>query len=299
MNRTAQERGFTLLEMLVAAGITALLAAIMLTIVVTALNSWSRAQGLLAAEGQARLALDQLAFDLESALSRNDGSVWLAMTVERDPAAVAAGRPEIADLSATQSAESPNVVAGARFGSRGAWLRFIAGASAFSFGNSAPVAVSYQISRLPEDPGATSSSDPHRWRLYRKESSPISLLEQGYDLNPASSTPAPYIAALRETALKDVLADNVVDFGAWFYVRNSNATLERIVSVADGATATFPNSTTPFPDAMDIMIRVLTPEGVQQIQARETGRTSADWWEIVVRHSKVYTRRINLRARGI
>src|SRR5882672_9808547 len=74
-------RAFTVLELLVAAGITALLAGIVLAMVTNVSGSFARTTGRLSAAAQARLALDQLTLDLQSALYRDDGAAWLAASI--------------------------------------------------------------------------------------------------------------------------------------------------------------------------------------------------------------------------
>jgi hypothetical protein len=70
--------------LIVAVGITAGLAAIMLSIVVNLLDTAGRASGSLVSSNQAQVALDFLAQDLESAVMRADGNVWLAATIQPD-----------------------------------------------------------------------------------------------------------------------------------------------------------------------------------------------------------------------
>jgi hypothetical protein len=47
------------------------------------------------------------------------------------------------------------------------------------------------------------------------------------------------------------------------------------------------------------MVRILTPEGVRLIQAIEQGTLQADWWETALRNSQVYTRRIEIKSKGL
>ena len=75
------EAGFTLVELLVATTITAVLAGVMVAIVANVSGFWGRTSGRASAESQARFVLDQIALDLQSALYRDDGAVWLAATI--------------------------------------------------------------------------------------------------------------------------------------------------------------------------------------------------------------------------
>jgi hypothetical protein len=47
------------------------------------------------------------------------------------------------------------------------------------------------------------------------------------------------------------------------------------------------------------MVRVLTDEGVLQIDNLENGRITGDWWDIVLKNSKVFTRRVELNSNGL
>lgn len=70
-------RAFTLVEVLVALGITVVLAGLMLSIVTNTAGLWGRTADALELDDRARLVLDRLATDLESAFVRQDGKLWL------------------------------------------------------------------------------------------------------------------------------------------------------------------------------------------------------------------------------
>ena len=73
-------RGFTLVELIVAVGITAILAGVLLAIVNSTLGWWGRTASALAMENEATLVMERLTTDLESAFSRRDGGQWIALT---------------------------------------------------------------------------------------------------------------------------------------------------------------------------------------------------------------------------
>jgi len=241
-SRAGAAGSFTLVELLVAAAITVLLAGLMLAAVSGLLQQWNRATGRLGVAIQARLALDQLAQDLEGALFRADGNVWLAATVLPDTtrsgrwlaATVAAqGKPGNAS-GRTLDLAAPSL-ADARDGVAGVWLRFFTtkpdtGATAADL--SAPVAVGYQLVRQ----GVTSSATAEpRYLLFRAEvrrsrtsAGAPGTFESGYNLDPAASPATPYQTPsatagdpgnLLRPPLGAVLADNVIDFGVRLYVR--------------------------------------------------------------------------------
>ena len=195
-------RAFTLLELLVAATITALLAGFLAVVVGDVAGFWTRTSGRLTAASQARIVLDQIELDLTSALYRDDGNVWLAADILNANAggvtglwqtAVANAKP-VGGLSLAMGSEG---IADARFGNAGVWLRFITmkrgpnnAASAVTSANtgSAPAAIGYQIIRRFST--STISNTRTAYLLHRSEVRATSIngrpgvLESGYNLDP-------------------------------------------------------------------------------------------------------------------
>jgi hypothetical protein len=129
-----------------------------------------------------------------------------------------------------------------------------------------------------------------------------------------------------------VLADNVIDFGIRAYVRDTTTPGGlRLIFPADTSgrlsnasstrlRGTLPPSmppdqwagAQPFPEVVDIMIRVLTDEGAALIANLERNQTPAPpvppkynnnlqqwWWGVAQENSRVYTRRIVLPAKSL
>ena len=166
LRRHSRSTGFTLVELLVASAITVALAGGMIAILAQVSRTWARASGGLTATQQGELVLDLLAGDLQSAVMRRDGRVWLVATVQPDqtgagdiggsmakwtspirkPGAAAAGTPD----SSLDLAPASGRLEDCRFGHAGVWLRFIAHVSDTNdttSNTSAPRAVAYQIVR--------------------------------------------------------------------------------------------------------------------------------------------------------
>lgn len=229
---------FTVVELLVASGITVLLSALMITVIVNALNSWNRSHGALAAETQARLVLDQLTADLAGALFRNDGNVWFAATVQTNTTLsrqwTGVGKPirdaDSLDLTASGHQQNPaGQLAETRFGVGGVWLRFITSAPANSPiapKISGPVAVGYQIIRR-SPPGAAVGADTH-YLFYRSEVTPENTFAAGYNLDPTtggyktSSALDGDVGNIVNPPPLRFIADNVIDFGVRLYVRENS-----------------------------------------------------------------------------
>ncbi len=82
--RAVPSAAFTLVEILVAMGVTVLMLAFFISFTGNILNQWNRFSGQLSGENQATLVMDQLATDLGTAVIRPDGRVWLAATIQPD-----------------------------------------------------------------------------------------------------------------------------------------------------------------------------------------------------------------------
>lgn len=161
---TKSSRGFTIIELLVAAAVTIVLVTLMISIITSVLATWNTNTGRLTAQNQAKLALDFLARDLQSIVVKNDGGVWLAASIQDDqtsnlmsgdtiqggvnrtnswnpsysvPSGVSAFGKPFADGSSGNPAGSANAASESlnlnpasrkitdyRFGHAGVWLRF-------------------------------------------------------------------------------------------------------------------------------------------------------------------------------
>jgi len=234
--------GFTLIEVLVAAALAALLAGLAVAALAGALDQWNRTAARFATAAQARAVLEQLAADLEGAVARSDGGVWLAVSVLPDtglsgqwrPAAVPAQAKPGNTHAGTLDLAAPDL-AQARFGVAGVWLRLITtkpdtGADAAS--QPAPAAVGWQIVRrgVSSNPAAE-----QRYLLFRAEvrraATPAGApgtFEAGYNLDPAADPPTAYLTPsgtagdpgnLIRPPLGAAFADDVIDFGIRLYVR--------------------------------------------------------------------------------
>lgn len=83
-------RAFTLVEVLVASAVVIVLSGMVIHIAGSALNTYNRSVGKLSANAEARLALDVIARDLETAVLRNNGQQWLRV---EGPTAINTGAP--------------------------------------------------------------------------------------------------------------------------------------------------------------------------------------------------------------
>jgi len=75
--RSAAKRAFTLIEIMVATVIMVVLVGLVIQITSEVLKVWTRSSGKLAANAEARIAMDLITQDLETAVFRNNGQQWL------------------------------------------------------------------------------------------------------------------------------------------------------------------------------------------------------------------------------
>jgi prepilin-type N-terminal cleavage/methylation domain-containing protein len=324
-------KGFTLLELLVAATITLILAGLMLAVVTNTLNLWQGNQNRFTASVQASLALDLIERDLQGALFRADGRTWLAVDVVNNPAALVPHgwltNPSMKPATVESNRfvpdgddESTCLIGNARFGLSGCWLRFVT--TNVESSGALPVVVSYQIARRPVS-GTIVASNPAdvRYALFRSAVSTSMTFSTGYDVTApgyGSGSVSPSSSRNPKTLTNpnnaDALATNVVDFGVWLYVRDdATGELRRVfpsdrtdpVHAAHSEGAVTDDHR--FPDVADVMVRVLSERGAVLLDEFENGGGHVDrpsnytsdaewWWEIVETHSTVYIRRAELRG---
>lgn len=254
MKRPQTKSGFTLVELLVAAAITALLAAFVFAITSGLLSSWNRSRDVMASSNQATIALDQLVQDLEALVLRADGNTWLAVTVTGEQtgqgdagipsASYPAGgsKPPPGDY-ATGILPPSRSIEDCRFGHMGVWLRFFtmeADKNDSAETLSTVRAVSYQIARVPVD--GTVGGPEVRYFLHRSSvrGGPVladgsrldessyrrSTFTTGYDIvgNNEYNNPAGQVdndplepGRTRRPIVSQVIASDVVDFGIRVY----------------------------------------------------------------------------------
>lgn len=313
---------FTLLELLVAATITLVLAGLMLSVTTGTLNLWRRTQGELTSAAQAKLALDLIERDLQAGLFRKDGiNTWLAVEVTNSGSSLgshgwllsASMKPATDDslrlMPPGAGSQAPSI-RDTRFGLSGAWLRFMAATAESGSEVALPRAIAYQIARRPvSGPVAATNPADIRYSLFRSALGNVATFNNGYDV-----TAGTYGSNLTNPGNSDVLATNVVDFSVWLYVRdNATGALRRIFpadtadlnhTARDNGSAADANR---YPDAADIMLRLLTDEGARLIDGMERAdsllvrpaayQTDAEWWWAVVEaNSRVYVRRVQIKG---
>ncbi|MGF1483670.1 MAG: type II secretion system protein J [Opitutales bacterium] len=77
-----RKRGFTLVELMTATGIMVALMSMVFVVTELTLTAWNNAAGKLSTNAEARSAFDKLSSDLESAIFRKDGRVWMEIAFD-------------------------------------------------------------------------------------------------------------------------------------------------------------------------------------------------------------------------
>jgi type II secretory pathway pseudopilin PulG len=203
-------RGFTVLELIVAVSVTAVLSGMLLLISRQVLETQSKSSVELERNQIAHFVLDQIQEDLQCAIYRNDGNVWMAMSLLNESANSGSWIEPTQSSFAKSSLNSLRIIesdwpsdalqdievdslgqgpfAKSRFGLAGTWLRFFTQSPELdpqAKGDGAARAVSYQIIRY----GITGSSNSRkRYHLFRSDVSAKNTFEAGYNLHPENDS---------------------------------------------------------------------------------------------------------------
>lgn len=319
-------RGFTVIELLVAAVITVGLSAVLISVISSSLQIYSRTQNALTTNVQSKLIFDLLERDIQAAVYREAEETLLAADIINSsaqlgnhgwrtdngvmkPSTQESLRPLGDNISATDGIRS------ARFGVSGVWLRFVT--TNVESNGSLPIVVAYQIARRPIAGDITGTNQAAiRYTLFRSAVSAEKTFEQGYSVTAAgygSSDPLPsYNARIPSTITNpsnfDALADNVVDFGIWMYRSSDSGMLDLIYPTSGGVThrALGQFGTVGFnryPDVIDVMVRILREDAAAQLENMEKGliirpseyaNDAKWWWAIVEANSDVFVRRFRV-----
>jgi hypothetical protein len=235
-----------------------------------ATSGWQRVQGALSIQAQARLILDQITLDLESAVFRPNGGVWFAFSVVTAGSAGAylsdhgwqhttrATLPTHTKLIKPDSSDTLSLdldtirLADARYGQPGGWLRFF---TSYPDSNtsiatlSAPTAVAYQIARRNVSGTLTNNPETNaaeiRYQFFRsvvRTTGPgpdqaFGSFEVGFSLNELeyhdSNGGIGNPGSVTRPNSSSLLGNNVIDFGLRLYVTDGGGL--RLVFPADGS----------------------------------------------------------------
>ena len=305
-------RAFTILELLIASAVSIILLGLFLTVSNNLLDAWGNSRDSLSGNAKARVILNTLASDLESAIIRNTEGVWLACDLLETTGN--SGRWESSTpqkptgaVSLQIDLEDPDLSANDyRFGVAGSWIRFFASPiDASESGDGGDVnAIAYQLIR--RKPHSRSSDLDEGYNLYRSVVRADHTLDEiiedeGYFIDafegPSYAGQAGEIQAPRNDS--SLLARDVVDFGIVFYDQDTVGRLRPIYPLP-GASNTFRVPDNGRPSSAEIFVRVLEEEGAKILNAYERGLIPTEdpdfWWNTVNQYSTVYTHRVYFKG---
>jgi len=316
--KTDRQEGFTILELIVAAAISTIMLLLAIGLATDVLDFWGRSQDKLSAHAQARVIMETLATDLESALFDREGT-WMAADIlmNRENS----GKWENPENSRQKpqdprSLKLPQMMPPKpgprdfRFGAAGVWLRFFAqpvdGASSGDPGHLC--AIAYQlIRRTPVD---TNNPLPPSYNLYRSVVSSTNTIEEviedgGYAIDQfdgsSSARNAGEITTPHRTA--SLIGLNVIDFGIVLHSRDPMGHDRMIFPTPTENALSYRQDAGNIPDSADIHLRILTEQGRQLIEAYESGKLISDdpdfWWKTALAHSETFSRRIYFRNQAL
>lgn len=361
----SDKRGFTVLELLVAISVTALLAAMLFTITTQVLKTQTESSGSLETNQVAQFILDRIQEDLQCALLRNDGNNWFVATILGEEAPDNSDdpwsenmedNPKPTDASLRVSdrhwqdqgievderlkENEQGPITESRFGKRGVWLRFFTQAPEVdpdAKNSGGARAIAYQIIRH----GLISDSQEAqpRYQLFRSDVSDENTLRAGYSFDPlfgegenygqnavgqkgirqTNLIKNPLMTADGQSPTTFSMAANVIDFGIRAYTINESTDgtgyLDQIFPEVGEGTSTeeyelvSSSKGDPFPQVVDVMVRILTTEGASVIALFEEGKLPVPssfkgdaedyWWELAEENSDVFVRRIKVFSSGV
>lgn len=308
------KRAFTLVELLIATGITIVIAGMMVAVTTQVLNAWTRSSDTLEMNQTARIVLDFLASDLQSAAFRNDGNdesnVWMRATFRENESI------DVPEVSRTTlpPANLPTSETDLNFRMRdalfgeGIYLRFFASTLDRMPGEVGGLnALGYQVIRRSVTSVSSPPPDSFRYILHRNRILDRDVFDAGYNLG-NDEYPAPgndeYPAPgnkLRNPSLRSMLGLNVFDLGVVFYDRQGRILFPLPGNISTGYSAPTDGRAPAF---ADVSVRILTGEGADILNLVETGRLGAlpdgmTIQDFLNTYSQVFTRRVQILAQPL
>ena len=298
------QSAFTLIEIMVATVVMIVLTGLVIQITSEVLKVWNRSSGKLSANAEARIAMDLLTQDLETAVFRNNGLRWLEDET-KEIASVAGYQPQTINLLLFSPALDRPL--------KDKDSKVIPGDIC---------AVQYELVYQNPVSGGSSRAEDNMFALHRRVIDPSTTFNQimgegnqetftSWDdaiVTPVVTTLSldPYPAPEDSN---NYLAGHVANFIVDFYVVDDEGDEVKVPSpIKFGGTAPTVGSSAPslaFPLAYaEISLTILSDEGTKLLQNLDANRggTGFDFGDgegIVRQHGEVFTRRVNFLARPL
>jgi prepilin-type N-terminal cleavage/methylation domain-containing protein len=279
-----RKSAFTLIEIMVATVVMVILVGLVIQITSEVLKVWNRSSGKLSANAEARIAMELLSQDLETAVFRNNGLQWL--------------RAEDATLNGP-GGSTPATVA----------LRLFTPAADRDMSLPGDIcAVAYSLDYKNAVDGT--DTDDRSFVLYRMLVQPPTTFDNL--LGEAVQATLPSAGAnnwgtnsIQGTEGANYLVSNIVNFEIDFHVQDDasppvtevpNNTIYGGSDATVGPQAGNPDFRKPLSHAV-IKLTIISDEGMQLL--RNLDRIAQNFDEVVAEHGEVFVRRVNFLARPI
>jgi prepilin-type N-terminal cleavage/methylation domain-containing protein len=274
------KRAFTLIEIMVATVIMVVLVGLVIQITSEVLKVWSRSSGKLAANAEARIAMDMITQDLETAVFRNNGQQWLRV-------------------------DAP-LPGGGQYSGQTVGLKLFSPALDRPTGPGDICAIGYRLSYKQ-----SYTNGPNVYALYRRIVDPKDTFDNYMGSPSDASSPqvsldgAGLWADSLITADTNYLVSNIVGFKVLVYeldpvtdlavLINANASDgELTLDYAYGGDSASAGVSTNQLLYADIILTVVSDAGLEMLDNIDKLPENAD--EVVALHGDVFTRRVNFMA---
>ena len=257
--RNRRRHGFTLIEILVASAVMALLVGLVITITSQVLNVWNRSGGRLSANQEARIAMEMLTQDLETAVFRNrrsatDDSEWFFIEDSVISGSVNTVALNLFSPALDRPAGQPGDICAITYE-----LRLV----------NPITGVNLPLSAAP--------ASQVQFVLYRQ------LIEPQQTFDSLLGGPITW----GNPSADDYLVGNIVEFNIRLFRANGQE-ITNNPFIFDGL------PTTPVPAFADIKLRVLSPEGANILQGQGS---AANLDDIIREHATTFIRRVSFMNR--
>ncbi len=293
--RTKAKRAFTLIEIMVATAIMIIMVGMVIQITSEVLKVWNRSTDKLASNAQARIAMELLTSDIETAVLRNNELRWMESTQEAVPNPLSVPTLQTTRLHLFAPAlDRPQT-----------------DASGDLIGGDL-CAISYELAYQDPVEGPDSPED-YIFALYRRVIDSRTTFEDlmgdpvqntfpwaASAVSPTSGHVPEYPVTTDPT---NFLASNIIDFRVdFFYTDSTGASINAMTAdeLRYGGTASTmgPGSTVNFPIAYaEITLRVLADEAMQLIRADQVAQSGLTLEQYIEANSETYKRRVFFQSR--
>ena len=294
---SCRRSAFTLIEIMVASVIMVILTGLVIQITSEVLKVWNRSSGKLSANAEARIALEFLTQDLETAVLRNNGKQWFRVEAPIDP-----GGP-YTDQTVALKLFSPALDRD----------QSVSGDIC---------AIGYQLDFGPAYKGANDNV----YALYRKIVNPVDTFDyvMGSSGDPVQDSllGGQWDSIVDEPERANYLAGNILEFKV-FLCTDDGTGADNFINVKDkdkedpdmeldgidyafGINPSNPDTTVvEITDQLlyaEVHLKVISDEGLQLLQrfdeqgAFDRYKAASD---IVIEHGQTFTRRVNFLARPL